>query len=123
MGWEGQDDPDVIHLFSGSTPGRSVGGGRGSIAKVVETVGSRFNRPVVFEADRLGDIEMRYHISGSFNTMRVRKAGSTDIAEPPGEQEKLNSVLANLARQTSLNFELGRRKCDIWFITEDTSKP
>jgi len=120
---EGRNDPNVIDLFSGPAPGRLAGGGRGSIAKVVEQVGARFNRPVVFETAGLDNIEVRFHISGSFNTRRVHRAGSGDRAARAEELEKLNSVLANLTRQTSLRFELARRECDAWFITEDVNQP
>jgi len=76
-------------------------------------VGSDFERPIVFETENLSDITVRYSTSSSYGLA---------IANYKTREEKekiLESVLRNLSRQTSLEFEYGQRDQDIWFITEE----
>jgi hypothetical protein len=102
--------PDSWEHLSGPEP--VGGGGTCSLAKLIEMVGSHFNRPIVFETENLSDITVSYFDSQSYSFA----IANTKTEE--AKQEILDSVLQNLSRQTSLRFEYGQREKDVWFITE-----
>jgi hypothetical protein len=117
---EGVKRPDQIYVYPDSAwalgsisgPEPYSGGGTKSLVKLVEMIGSHFNRPVVCETENLSDITVGYFTSQSYSLA----IANTKTKEE--KQETLDSVLKNLSRQTSLQFEYGRRDKDIWFITE-----
>jgi hypothetical protein len=100
--------PDSWEHFSGPEPVN--GGGTGSIAKLIENVGSHFDQPVVFETENLSDITVSYFYSQSYGLAKANAETRED------EQEILDSVLQNISKQTSLQFEYGQRDKDVWFI-------
>lgn len=102
--------PDSWGKFSGPEP--SSGGGTRSLVKLIEMVGSNFNRPIVFEAENLSDINVSYFTSLSYSFAIANAKTEED------KQEILDSVLQNLSKQTSLQFEYGQDEHDIWFISE-----
>lgn len=102
--------PDSWRHLNGPEP--YSGGGTGSLADMIKMVGSHFKLPIVFETENLSDITVRYSTSSSYGLA---------IANYKTREEKeeiLDSVLRNLSKQTSLEFEYGQRDQDIWFITE-----
>ncbi|HUW17987.1 MAG TPA: hypothetical protein VMW16_01645 [Sedimentisphaerales bacterium] len=114
---EGVEHPDNIYVypdswkdFSGPEP--IAGGGTCSVAKMTEMVGGAFDRPVVFETDNLSDITVGYFNSVSYDL------AIANVKSAEEKQAILDSVLRNLTRQTSLQFEYGQCEKDIWFITE-----
>ena len=114
----GHEDTNVIYLFTGPAPDQMAGGGNGNVTRMIETVGNRFNLPVILEAQGLDDVPVSYHTCASFSQLFVRKPGAKESVPLPGEEGRLDSVLANLARQTSLDFEKDMQPFDVWFITE-----
>ena len=102
--------PDSWEDFSGPEPWD--GGGTGSVVKLIEMVGSHFNRPIVFETENLSDITVSYFTSQSYSLATANAKTREDM------QKILDSVLQNLSKQTSLHFEYGQREQDVWFITE-----
>ena len=115
---EGVKHPNKIYVYPDSAwgpisgPEPFGGGGTGSIVKLIEMIGSHFNRPVVFETEDLSDITVSYFTSQSYSLAIANAKTREDI------QETLDSVLQNLSKQTSLQFEYGQREQDVWFITE-----
>jgi hypothetical protein len=114
---ENVERPDNIYIYTDlhtDIPGPEPinGGGNGSVAKMIERVGSRFNRPVVFETEDLPDITVSWHNSQSYGLATANAKTSEE------KQQILDSVLENLSRQTSLQFEYGQCEQDVWFITE-----
>jgi hypothetical protein len=114
---ENVERPDNIYIYTDlhkHFPGPEPidGGGTGSVAKMIERVGSDFNRPVVFETEGLSDITVSYHDSQSYSLATANAKTSED------RQQILDSVLENLSSQTSLQFEYGQCEQDVWFITE-----
>ena len=104
--------PDSWEDFSGPEP--VDGGGTGSVVKLIEMVGSHFNQPIVFETENLSDITVSYFTSQSYSLAIANAKARQDM------QEILDSVLQNLSKQTSLQFEYGQRDQDVWFITEQS---
>ncbi|MHC4155158.1 MAG: hypothetical protein ACYST6_09600 [Planctomycetota bacterium] len=116
---EGVEHPNQIYLYPDSWgdftgPEPIDGGGTCSVAKMIEMVGSHFNRPVVFETENLSDITVGYFDSLSYS-LATANAKTTEE-----EQQIFDSVLKNLSTQTSLQFEYGQCEKDIWFITEQS---
>jgi len=117
---EGVKHPDKIYVYPDSAwgpfsgPEPFGGGGTGSVVKLIEMVGSHFNRPIVFETENLSDITVSYFTSQSYSLAIANAKARED------KQEILDSVLQNLSRQTSLQFEYGQRDQDVWFITEQS---
>jgi hypothetical protein len=98
-----------------------LGGGRG-LTRMLETVGNRFNRPILLEAQGLEDPSVPYQTCDSFTAYFVRKLGSKESVPRDDEQQKLDSVLANLTKQTSLEFAREIRPFDMCLVTE-TGEP
>jgi hypothetical protein len=117
---EGVKHPDKIYVYPDSAwalgsisgPEPYSGGGTKSLAKLIEMVGSHFNRPVVCETENLSAIKVSYFTSQSYSL------AIANVKTKEDKQKTLDSVLKNLSRQTSLKFEYGRRDKDVWFITE-----
>lgn len=114
---EGVEHPDNIYVYTDlwedfSGPEPVDGGGRGSLVELIEMVGSHFNRPIVFETENLSDITVSYFTSQSYDLATANAKTREDM------QEILDSVLQNLSKQTSLQFEYGQRDQNVWFITE-----
>jgi hypothetical protein len=91
-------------------------GGRGSIAKILDVLGTRFNLPIALEAQGLDDGVLLYQ--AFLPALFIRKPGSKESIPMPGDEEKLDSALANLTKQTSLEFSREIRPFNTWFITE-----
>lgn len=116
---EGVDRPENIYLYTDlhkdfRGPEPIAGGGTGSIAEMIEWVGSYFNRPVVIETEDLPDITVSWHDSESLSF------ATADAKTKEEKQAILDSALQNLSRQTSLQFEYGQCEQDVWFITEQS---
>ncbi|MHC4309559.1 MAG: hypothetical protein ACYSSN_06415 [Planctomycetota bacterium] len=117
---KGVKHPDQIYVYPDSAwalgsisgPEPYSGGGTKSLAKLIEMIGSHFNRPVVCETENLSDITVSYFTSQSYSLAIANTKTRED------KQEILDSVLKNLSKQTSLQFEYGQRDKDVWFITE-----
>lgn len=117
---DGVKHPNKIYVYPDSAwgpfsgPEPFGGGGTGSVVKLIEMVGSHFNRPIVFETENLSDITVSYFTSQSYSLAIANAKTRED------KQGTLDSVLQNLSKQTSLQFEYGQRDQDVWFITEQS---
>ena len=81
---------------------------------MIKMIGSHFDRPIILETENLSEITVSYFTSSSY---------SLAIANYKTMEEKekiLESVLKNLSKQTSLEFEYGQRDQIVWFITEQS---
>jgi len=108
-----------IHIYADILIDKGAGGGRGNVSKFLRTVGSRLNVCVVDERREEGnedDDEARLHYWAFHRDSHHEEMTDED------RMAKVNKVLANLARQTSLTFTIERRPVDIWFIVEDTAR-
>jgi hypothetical protein len=114
---KGYEGDQRVYLFAGDVPGgRLSGGGRGSIAKILDVLGDRFKLPIVLEAQGLSDEILLYQ--KFLPRLAVKKPGSKEFVPVPGDEEKLESALANLTKQTSLEFTRETRPFNTWFVTE-----
>jgi len=104
--------PDSWDDFKGPEP-ISGGSSNSNVAKLIEKVGSKFNRPIIFETENLSDITVSYFYSQSYGL------ATCNTKTKEGRQKILDSVLKNLSIQTSLQFEYGQHDAEVWFITED----
>jgi len=113
---EGHEGEDTIYLFAGDVPGGQMSaGGSGSIAGMLDVLGDRFNRPIVSEAEGLdGHVSYQAFLPALF----VRRPGSKGSVPVPGDEEKLDSALVNLTRQTSLEFSRETRLFTMRLVTE-----
>ncbi len=114
---EGHAVTEPIHLIAGGTPEQATIRDHESLARVLNRVANRFNRPMILEAQGLDQVSVDYQTWLSYDTWLARKLDPNDPFPIHGE-EKLNPVLANLAKQTSLEFSREKRPFATWFITE-----
>jgi hypothetical protein len=114
---EGHAATEPIHLIAGGTPEQATLRDHESLARVLNRVAIRFNRPMILEAQGLDQVSVDYQTWLSYDTWLARKLDPNDPFPIHGE-EKFNPVLANLAKQTSLEFSREKRPFATWFITE-----
>lgn len=101
-------DQRHIHLYIDTlNSDYTGGGGSGTVSKFLQNLGSSYNRWVIDKTES-SDVETqwRYHDSASRRAIRKHPA-------------KLDIVLENLSRQSSLQFRKERRKVEVWFVTEE----
>jgi hypothetical protein len=108
--------PNHIHVYPDSTWGPYSGdvGGMDSLVDLINRIGRDFNQPIVFEAENLPERQVGYTFSKSYSLATSNTKTSED------KQAILDSVLRNLSKQTSLQFEYGQCEQDVWFITEQS---
>ena len=99
-----------VHIFADKLdPDEGAGGGTGTLTKFLRWVGNRVSMPIINETEMPDDFELSW---GNHRSSRLRK-----LLEPE-RSRKLDMVVANLARQTSLTFTKERREVDVWFVSE-----
>jgi len=110
----GTYDDNWIHVFSDKLdPDEGGGGGTCSLDS--------------FLTQRLAETQLKQHVvnlTESSDDIRVKYGCHTSaylgkIALGPERDAKLDRLLANLARQTSLTFTKELRKVNIWYIVQD----
>jgi len=111
------DNPNGIYIYTDSWkdfPGPEPvgGGGTRNLADMLKMVGGYFNRWVVFKTENISDIRVSFFIARSLNLAMANAKSDKEM------QEILHSVLENLSKQTSLQFDYGKGEQDVWFITE-----
>ncbi|HUU15821.1 MAG TPA: hypothetical protein VMW72_01615 [Sedimentisphaerales bacterium] len=106
-----QDDR-YIHMFSDDfTPDGGGGGGTAdSVSEFLQAIGNRVGMPVIDQTESSEEIRIPYR--------HHRSAYLSRIEDPTEKAEKLQLLLDNLSRQTNLQFTVGRRPVEIWFVTE-----
>ena len=75
-------------------------------------LGNRTGRRIIDESQSPDGLTLRWMDRLARHTLEMRK--DTDAG-----REKRKRVLANLSRQTSLEFRRERRKVAIWFVARD----
>ena len=111
---EGTFDDSWIHVFSDKLDSDERGGGTtgASLDKFLnQCLTGRLNQQIVNLAESPGD---RVH-----NYATHMSAYLCKMPDGPKRDAKLNLLLENLSRQTSLVFTKERRKVDIWYVVED----
>jgi beta-lactamase regulating signal transducer with metallopeptidase domain/uncharacterized GH25 family protein/thiol-disulfide isomerase/thioredoxin len=100
-------DQRSIHIYIGTlNPDFTGGGGSGTITKFLQNLGSCYNRWIIDETES-SDVETQWRYHDSANKQEIGK-----------EPDKLNIILENLSKQTSLQFRKESRKVDVWFVTK-----
>jgi beta-lactamase regulating signal transducer with metallopeptidase domain/Leucine-rich repeat (LRR) protein len=99
-----------VHIFADKLdPDEGAGGGTGTVTKFLRWVGNRVGIPIINETEMPDEFELSW---GNHRSSRLRR-----LLEPE-RSKKLDMVVANLARQTSLTFTKERREVDVWFVSE-----
>lgn len=102
-----------VHIYADILDAdEGAGGGTASLADFLAHVGDHMNMPVIDETTADSQVVWRNHKSS-----RLR-----DMPPGPAKFAKVDQVLKNLARQTSLQFVRERRQMPVWYI-EDASQP
>jgi hypothetical protein len=106
------DSADSVHIFADKLdPNEGAGGGTGELDKFLRHVGSRLNRWVINQTQASAGTEVVWR---NHRSSRLR-----DLSEGSEKSNKINMILDNLSRQTSLQFTQERQKVGVWFITEE----
>lgn len=105
-----------VHVFSDKLdPDEGGGGGSGSLDKFLNQrlAVTQLNRQVINLSESSDDVVLRWgcHMSGYLGKM----------PSGPESAAKLDLLLKNLARQTSLTFTKERRKVDVWYLVDANS--
>jgi beta-lactamase regulating signal transducer with metallopeptidase domain len=108
-----QDDR-CIHIYSDDfTPDGGGGGGSGtvdSVSEFLQAIGDRVVMPVIDQTESTEEIRIPYR--------HHRSSYLSRIEDPMEKAEKLQLLLDNISHQTNLQFTVGRRPVEIWFVTE-----
>ncbi len=106
-----QDDK-WIHMYSDDfTPDGGGGGGTAdSVSEFLQAIGDRVGMPVIDQTESSEEIRIPYR--------HHRSAYLSRIEDPTEKAEKLQLLLDNISRQTNLQFTVGRRPVEKWFVTE-----
>jgi beta-lactamase regulating signal transducer with metallopeptidase domain/peroxiredoxin len=106
-----QDDR-WIHMFSDDfTPDGGGGGGTAdSVSEFIEAIGDRVGMSVIDQTESSEEIRIPYR--------HHRSAYLSRIKDPVEKAEKLHLLLDNISRQTNLQFTVGPRGVEKWFVTE-----
>jgi len=100
----------VIVFSDKMAPHDRGGGGTGTMDKFLRQIGSLVGRYIINQAESSEDELVYDHRRSSY----LRK-----LPEGPERSTKLDMLLANLSKQTSLTFTKERRKVNVWFIAEE----
>lgn len=117
---EGRVQTDPIYLLAETDPceARILGPStQASVAELLHRVGERFNRPIIMETQGLDDVSVQFVLCMSY-LLSGKKEPVDGGPFPIPLGANLDPVLANLARQTSLEFSRQMRSFDTWLVTE-----
>ena len=104
---------DLVNRVTGLPESYGSGGGTSSPADIIRSIGSHFNRPVIFESAPLDDMRVSYLNSFGYSIALANTEGRL-------RQDMLQAILDNLSKQTSLEFAFDQQVHELWFITEET---
>jgi hypothetical protein len=101
----------TIHLFvrdgePASLPS-GVGGGTAGIRTVLKQLSDITGYPVVFDSPMAGGVRVNWRQQESVVEMADKRVGPADAAE-------VDALLANVAKQTSLELKRGKRVVEMW---------
>ena len=110
----GTNDDSRVHIYADILIDKGTGMGSGDLSKFLRYVGNGLNFRVVDETREEGNednhkkrIPWTLHRDSYYKEMMDED-----------RMAKVNKVLANLAKQTSLTFTIERRPVDIWIVVE-----
>ncbi len=99
-----------VHIFADILdPNEGAGGGTGDLIKFLRWVGNRVGMPFINETRTPDEVRLNW---GNHRSSKLQ-----DVPEPE-RSTKLDMVLTNLGKQTSLTFTKERRKVGVWFVSE-----
>jgi len=101
----------TIHLFvragePASLPS-GVGGGTAAIRTILDEVGDITGYPIVYDNPLGSGLRVNWRQQESVVEMQEKRIGPADAAE-------VDALLANVAKQTSLELKRGRRTIEMW---------
>jgi peroxiredoxin len=97
-----------IHVSTGDRDLDDVnGGGSGAFSEWLDWMSSLTGIRFIAETEQPPDLKLQWYQHPS------------TVLDKPSAAERLDLVLANLARQTSLEFDRQRRLVDVWSVRED----
>lgn len=102
---------DTVHLYVDELS-MSGGGTAHSVAELLQKIGNRANIYVVDRTEPSEGNNILYYLHRSSRPLRQMESS-------PEKTEKLKVFLANLTKQTELQFEVAQQPVEIWFVTED----
>ena len=102
---------DAVHLYVDELSS-SGGGTVDSVAELLQTIGNRAKTYVVDRTESAEETSIIYYLHRSSRPLRQMESN-------PEKTEKLKVFLANLTKQTELQFEVAQQPVEIWFVTED----
>jgi hypothetical protein len=117
---EGRARTDPVYLLAETDPceARILGPStQASVAELLHRVGERFNRPIIVETQGLDEVSVQFVLCMSY-LLSGKKEPVDGGPFPIPLGANLDPVLANLARQTSLEFSRQMRSFDTWLVTE-----
>lgn len=108
----GTYNDSLLHLYSDKLdPDESSGGGTAdSVAELLAEIGDNVGMPVINETETYEEMRIPFGSHGSCSLERIK-----DDVE---KARKLDMLLANLTKQTELQFTVERRPVEVWFVTE-----
>jgi hypothetical protein len=104
---QGVSDRDGVYIYVDAlTKNDGAGGGSGTFGEFFRWVGDRVGVRVINESQ-----------TGESMPMAWRNCQDSDRKQIADHPAKLERLLKNLARQTTLEFKIERRPVDVWFVT------
>jgi hypothetical protein len=109
----GTPDKPWIYLCVEDVPDPHMGGGgSGTLAKMWTWLGNRTGRRIVDESQSPADLEVHWEDRLARHVSQLTQNTDEGAA-------KLERILANLCRQTSLEFHHERRPVPVWFVLKE----
>jgi len=102
---------NYVHLYVDELS-MSGGGTVHSVAELLQKIGNRGNIFVVDRTEPSDENHIPYYLHRSSRDLRRMKSS-------PEKTEKLKMFLANVTKQTELQFEVSQQPVEIWLLTED----
>jgi len=104
----------LIYMFSDIFDDRGGGGGTAeSVSELLSAIGNQVGMPVIDKTQPSEEMRIPYHHHGSSYLRR--------IIDKTEKAQKLQMLLANLTKQTDLQFEVGLQPIEVWFVTEQNN--
>ena len=108
----GTYNDSCLHLYSDKLDPDSSGGGTAdSVAELLTEIGDNVEMPVIDETETHEEIRIPHGNHNSCSLGRIKNENE--------KRRKLEMLLANITKQTELQFKVENRPAEIWFVTED----
>ncbi len=109
----GTYDDSRVHVYGDILLDQSTGLGSGDLSRFLRTADNWLDFRIVDETRKGGNEDDQARIPWALH----RDSHHAEMMDED-RMAKVNKVLANLARQTSLTFTIERRPVDVWFVVE-----